>query len=303
MRLRVESRQGEGTVFTVDLPFKKNEIAQNFNLPDRVDRLRVLAVDDKAAELEYTSLVLSRIGVRYTCAQGGIEALRELEKGEAENDAYNVCLVDWRMPELNGLETTKMIREKYGKEVVVIVVSAYDFHQAGESARAAGANMFLSKPIFPSSLFDLFMTLTGGKIAKLKEENLAWDFTGKRVLLAEDNALNQVVEAGYLAKHNVECELAKNGRIAVDMFLASEPGYYDAILMDIQMPEMDGFEATRAIRASAHPDAKTIQIIAQTADAFNEDITRALSAGMNAHVAKPIEPDALTRTLCKAFGM
>ena len=202
---------------------------------------------------------------------------------------------------MNGFDTTSRIRAEYGKDVVVIVVSAYNFMQTDESAKDAGANLFLSKPIFPSSLFDLFMTLTGGNIAKPNDEIQVWDFAGKRVLLVEDNELNQIVARGYLSKYNVVVELAVNGQIAVDMFKTSAPGYYDAILMDIQMPVMDGFAASKAIRESAHPEAKTVQIIAQTADAFTEDIARVLSCGMNDHVAKPINPDVLAKALYKAF--
>ena len=301
--IRVESRQGEGSAFTVELPFLRNDVNQSLQLPQTVDALRILTVDDEPAEREYMSLVLKRLGVRYTSVCGGEEALKALAQSEKDKDMFNVCLVDWRMPGMNGQETTVRIREKYGKDLVVIVVSAYDFQQAGDNALEAGANLFLSKPIFQSSLCDLLMTLTGGKIAKPKEEPQKWSFAGKRVLLVEDNALNQIVAKGYLAKYNVVVDLAENGQIAVDKFLASEPGWYDAILMDIQMPVMDGYEATKVIRASGHPDAGAVQIIAQTADAFNEDIARALAAGMNAHVAKPIKPDVLAKELHKAFAM
>ena len=299
--ISVESKEGEGTTFTVDLPFERSGVVQANALPQTLKPLRVLVVDDEKTEQEYMGLVLGRMGVRFSCVTGGGEALDALRKAEQENDMFNVCLVDWHMPGMNGFDTTNRIRAEYGKDVVVIVVSAYDFQQADESAKEAGANLFLSKPIFQSSLFDLFMTLTGGKIAKTNEEPQAWNFPGKRVLLAEDNALNQIVVKGYLARFNVVVELAENGQAAANMFEASAPGYYDAILMDVQMPVMDGLEATKIIRTSEHPEAKTIQIIAQSADAFNEDITRALSAGMNGYVAKPIKPDVLAKALHKAF--
>ncbi len=299
--IRVESKLGEGTRFIVDIPFKKSNVGETLRLPDTVDKLHVMAIDDVKSELDYMSLILKRMKIRFTCASGGEEALRKMEQAQIANDPYNVCLIDWRMPEMNGLETTKRVRERYGNDVVVIIASAYDFHQMGESAKAAGANLLVSKPLFQSSLFDIFMTMTGGKIAQPKEEPRGWDFAGKRVLLVEDNELNQIVARGYLQKFNIVFDLAENGQVAVDKFLGSEPGYYNAILMDVQMPVMDGFEATKIIRESEHPEAKTIQIIAQTADAFNEDITRVLSAGMNAHVAKPIKPDLLAKALFKAF--
>lgn len=300
--IRVDSVLGEGTTFTVDMPFTKSEAAENMRLSGSFESLRILAVDDEKAELDYISLMLKRLGIRHTCVENGNAALSALKKGEQEQRPYTVCLIDWRMPEMTGVETTKRIRELYGNDVVVIVVSAYDYQQAGESALKAGANMFLAKPLFQSSLFDLLMTLTEGDIAKPEEKPVVWDFTGKRVLLAEDNRLNRIIAEGYLEKCGVICEEALNGQIAVDMFTSSEPGYYDAILMDIQMPVMDGIEATKVIRASNHPEAKTIQIIAQTADAFNEDISRFFSAGMNDHVSKPIKPEVLSKTLGRAFS-
>lgn len=299
--IRVESKLGEGTTFIVDLPFERSDVVQEIILPQTLETLRVLVVDDEATEREYMGLVLERMGIRFACVSSGREALDALRESERENEIFNVCLVDWRMPEMDGLDTTGCIRAEYGKDVVVIVVSAYNFQQTDDSLKKAGANLFLSKPIFQSSLFDLFMSLTGGNIAKPSEDIKVWDFAGKRVLLVEDNELNQIVARGYLAKFNIVVELAENGRIAVDMFQAAAPGYYDAILMDIQMPVMDGFEAAKAIRKSAHPEAKTVQIIAQTADAFTEDITHALSCGMNDHVAKPIKPDVLAKALYKAF--
>lgn len=299
--IRVESTQGKGSVFTVDLPFVLSDLDKNACLPEKTDKLRVLAVDDEPTEREYLNLVFERMGIRYTCVASGNEALAELERGESEGDPYSICLVDWMMPELNGGDTVKLIRKKYGSDVMLIVASAYDYQQAGEAAKDAGANMFLSKPIFQSSLFDLFMTLTDGKLAEQGDKTETWDFSGRRVLLAEDNILNQIVAKGYLAKFNVAVDVASNGQECVDAFESSEPDYYDAILMDIQMPVMDGFEAAKAIRASSHRGAKTVPIIAQSADAFNEDITKSLSSGMNAHVAKPIKPDVLAEALAKAF--
>ena len=302
--VRVESAQGKGTRFTVDLPFQRSDVESIAALPQKASLLRILAVDDQQTERDYISAVLTRMGVRYACVGSGGEALDAMEKAAGEGAPYNVCLIDWRMPEMDGIDTATRIREAYGKDMIVIVVSAYDFQQAKERAKAAGANLFLSKPIFQSSLFDLLMTLTDGSAAEPKnvEQPKNWDFAGRRVLLAEDNALNQIVATGYLTRYNLAVDLAENGQIAVGKFTASPPGYYDAILMDIQMPGMDGLAATRAIRESGHPEAKTVQIIAQTADAFNEDIARALSAGMNAHLSKPLQPELLAKALYQAFS-
>ena len=298
--IHAESSQNSGTTFTIDLPFARSDSDSEAALTE-VGELNVLAVDDDAAERGYISAVLGRMGVRHGCAEDGDSALAELDRASAAGEPYNVCIVDWKMPHMNGIEVTKRIRAKYGKDVIVIVASSYEHYQADESARAAGANVFISKPLFRSSLFNLFMSLTGGRVTKRAEDPASGDFTGKRILLAEDNAMNRMVTVGLVKKYGIECETAENGRIAADKFTASAPGYYDAILMDIQMPVMDGFEATKVIRSSLHADAKVVPIIALTANAFNEDIAKTLSAGMNAHVAKPIELSALLNALKNAF--
>ena len=303
--IRAESKAGEGTTFTVDLPFVKSEAKRNPDLPKVAADLRVLAIDDEEQERRYLSIVLDRIGVRYTCAADGAEAFAAIEKAREEDDQYNICLIDWKIPDMNGIEITKRIREKYGTDVVVIVISAYEHYQADDNAIQAGANMFISKPLFQSTLFDLFMTLSGGNVAKksmMTSVHNSQILAGKRVLLAEDNAMNRLVAVGLIKKYGVECDCAEDGNEAVEKFLNSEEGRYDAILMDIQMPNMDGFEATKIIRASSHPDARSVQIIALTANAFNEDIARTLSCGMDSHVAKPIEPDVLCAALSKAFS-
>ena len=258
----------------MDLPFSRTgKIKEEIKL-DGIENLNVLVVDDEEYERKYISIVLDRIGVCHTCVE---------------------------MPNETGVEVTKRVREHYGEDVVVIVVSAYEHNQANDQAKQAGANLFLSKPLFQSSLFNLFMRFTGGQLGEKEISGENFDFSGKRVLIAEDNEMNQTVVMGILKKYGVEGVCADDGQIAVNMFVESEAGYYDAILMDIQMPNMNGLDAARAIRGSEHPNAKTIQIIALTADAFNEDIARTLSAGMNAHVSKPIESELLAKALEVAF--
>ena len=301
--VRVDSVPGAGSTFTVDLPFIRGEAEIVSCSIDGAAELHVLAVDDLESEREYVSIVLNRIGVRHTCVESGEAALEELVRAADAGDAYNICLVDWKMPDMNGVETTRRIREKYGSNVIVIVVSAYDHYQADESAKAAGANMFITKPLFQSSLFDLFATLTGGRIARRESAPTTRRFTDMHILLAEDNAMNRMVAEGLIKMRlGASCDCAADGKIASDMFLSANSGYYDAILMDIQMPNMDGYEATRLIRASSHPDAKSIPIIALTANAFNEDISRSLSCGMNGHITKPIEPEVLSSTLENAIS-
>ncbi len=300
--IRVESEPDIGTTFTLDLPFGLTDDAEPERLGHSVDAMRVLAVDDEPVEREYFATVLTRIGVRFKCVDNGASALTEIESAASAGDMYNICIIDWKMPDMDGIELTRRIRDKYGKNVIVIIASAYEHYQADESARKAGADMFISKPLFQSSLFDLFMSLTGGKAGGI--DSVAFvkrDLTGRRVLLAEDNVMNRIVAKGLTAKFGVMCDEAENGKIAFEKFVNSELGHYDAILMDIQMPEMDGYETAAAIRASSHPEAKTVQIIALTANAMNEDIARTMSAGMNSHVSKPIDPDALYDALSAAF--
>lgn len=268
--ISVKSKQNEGSTFTVDIPFSKYENSNMINLPNGIKSLHVLAVDDEENERKYISIILNRMGIWHSCVADGEEALEALSQAEDKNESFNICLIDWKMPHLNGVDTTKLIREKYGEDVIVIVVSAYEQNQANE-------------------------------IAKRKEEKRSYNFSGKRVLLAEDNAMNLMITERILKSFGVQCECAENGKLALDKFTNSEPGYYDVILMDIQMPKMNGYEAAKAIRNSSHIDAKSIPIIALTANAFNEDIARTLSSGMNAHVAKPIDSQILTAELEKAF--
>lgn len=298
--LDVKSVKGEGTTFTVSLPF--DSCNKNEELPYMdFKKLRVLAVDDEKDALCYVSAVLERIGARHTSVSTGEEAMEAMAAADSENDPYNVCIVDWKMPGMNGIEVTKRIRARYDRKTVVIIASAYDHSEVDEPAREAGADRFVTKPLFQSTLFDLLMTLSGGEFAKSDPAAAAFDFTGRRVLMAEDNGMNRIVGEGLLKKANILCETAVNGREAFEMFTASAPGFYDAILMDIQMPVMDGYEATRAIRASAHPEAQTIPILAMTADAFTEDVAAALQCGMDDHIAKPIELDVLLSALERAF--
>lgn len=198
----------------------------------------------------------------------------------------------------------KKIREIFGEETIVIIVSAYDLNEVEASAKAAGANYFISKPLFQSTLFNALMRISGNESIKIESEKdqEKYDFSGKHILLAEDVALNMEVAVKLLQMVGVEVTCAEDGKQAVEVYNKLEPGTFDCILMDINMPVMDGYEATKAIRASGRSDAKSILIYAMTANAFSEDITAALDAGMNGHIAKPIETKVLYKTLETAFN-
>ena len=207
------------------------------------------------------------------------------------------------MPVMNGLEATRRIREVVGPETLIIIITAYDWTSIEQRAREAGANAFLSKPLFSSALYHTLSAVSQKKPASAAAElepgteGQAPSLRGRHVLLVEDNDLNREITEEILKMKGVSFTCAENGQIAVDIFTASAPGTFDAILMDIQMPVLDGYAATAAIRASHSPESQAIPIIAMTANAFHEDVVSALSAGMNSHISKPIDPECLYQVL------
>ena len=297
--ISVESEKNVGTTFTVSLPFDLDKQVQE-SVDEKYCQVRALIVDDEPDSREYTSVILSRIGVPYATAANGTEAMEKLTHAKETGSGFDICFIDWRMPDMNGGDVTRKIRESFAKDTLVIIVSAYDTQEIQEEAISAGADLFLTKPLFRSTVFNLLMQLSGGKYVRQTAEEEAYDFTGRKVLLAEDTEFNAEVATELLDLVHMQVDHAPDGKRAVEMFEASEAGTYTVILMDVQMPEMDGYEATRVIRASGHPQAKTIPIYAMTANAFTEDISAALNAGMNGHIAKPIDTDILYATLKKA---
>ena len=225
----------------------------------------------------------------------GKEAVEMVKVRHARRDDYNLILVDWKMPEMDGVETTRQIRSIVGPETPIIILTAYNWEDIEEEAQEAGVDTFAAKPLFAGKVLDEFREAFKKKNAKLVKETA--DLRGRRILLAEDVMVNAEIMMMVLAMREMEVEHAENGRIAVDMFSGHEEGYYDAILMDLRMPEMDGLEATRTIRAMDRTDAKAIPIIALTANAFDEDVQRSMQAGLDAHLSKPVEPETLFETL------
>jgi len=206
------------------------------------------------------------------------------------------------MPDMDGIEVTRRIREEIGPDTLVIIISAYDWGEIENEAKAAGANAFIAKPLFESSLCHALSSVVGkdrGEGEECKAPTVS--FEGKRFLLAEDNELNREIAVELLKAAGAEINCTENGKEAVDCFNASATGYYDLILMDIQMPVMNGYEAARAIRQSNHEDAVLIPILAMTANAFHEDEEEALAAGMNGHIAKPIDVGILFRTMSEVL--
>lgn len=301
----MDSKKDVGTVFTVDIPF---ELYQNNNHKHRVvtnfSEISALIVDDDKDLCEYTGILMERLGVKYDYVTDGETALEMLGEADDNGNMYDICFVDWKMPDMDGIEVTQAIRENFGKDTIVIIVSAYDLNEVEEEGKRAGADYLISKPLFQSTVFDILMRITDSKYEKVcynDNNKKKYDFTGKKVLIAEDVELNMEVAVSLLKMVNFEVVCAEDGVKALEMYNRSEINEYDVILLDINMPNVDGYETARAIRASKREDGKTIPIYALTANAFTEDVAAALDAGMNGHIAKPIETDALYATLNSVF--
>ena len=257
--------------------------------------MSVLVIDDDRIACEHAQVVLGQLGISCDMALSGKDAIGMVKMRHARREDYNLILVDWKMPEMDGVETTRQIRAIVGHDTPIIILTSYSWEDIEEEARRAGVDTFAAKPLFAGTVMDEFREAFKRKKAKLFTETA--DLTGRRVLLAEDVAVNAEIMMMVLSMREIRVDHAVNGRIAVEMFAGHEPGYYDAILMDMRMPEMDGLEATRRIRGMDRKDAKEIPIIALTANAFDEDVQRSMQAGLNAHLSKPVEPDALFQAL------
>jgi len=297
-QITVESTQGAGTCFHVVLDLKRaEERVEDMILPDWV----MLVVDDDQQLCESTVESLRSIGIRAEWVLDGEDAVKMATRHHREHNDYHVILLDWKLPEMDGIQTARELRRQLGDDVPILLISAYDWTEIEEEARKAGISGFLMKPLFRSTLYYGLKPYMGMEETPAAEEAQGPLFADKRVLVAEDNELNWEIASELLRDLGLELEWAENGEACVRMFGDSHPGYYDAILMDIRMPVMNGYEATDAIRAMNRPDA-SLPIIAMTADAYSDDIQRCLNHGMNAHVAKPIDIDEVARALKKYMG-
>ena len=296
--IEVESVKGEGTTFVVTITLTDTEDPGTDFTDVEIEphEMSVLVIDDDPVACEHAKLVLETVGVSADLAESGEQAIEMVRLRGARRDPYDLILVDWRMPNMDGVETTRQIRSLAGDESAIIFLTAYNWDDVLEEATKAGVDSFLAKPLFAANVIDEFKQAFKKRSASAKNKKRV-DLTGRRVLLAEDMAINAEIMATLMKMKQVEVEHAENGKITVDMFAEHEPGYYDAILMDIRMPVMDGLEATAAIRAMDRPDAKSIPIVALTANAFDEDVQKSVQVGLNAHLSKPVEPDNLFETL------
>ncbi|MCI9399800.1 MAG: response regulator [Lachnospiraceae bacterium] len=301
--IEVKSEQGVGTEFIVKFTFRLYSGMREPLVIPELKNCRALVVDDDFNTCDSVSYMLQQIGMRVEWTLSGKEAVLRTRQAVMRNDNFSVYMIDWLLPDMNGVEVTRRIRQEVGENVPIIVLTAYDWSNIEEEAKAAGVTTFCSKPLFLSGLRKCLNSVMAaenkGELAASKESVCIK--TG-RILLAEDNELNQEIAMAILEDSGFTVEVAGNGKIAVEKLEASEVGYYQLVLMDVQMPVMNGYEATKAIRSLKNQDLATIPIIAMTANAFEEDKQEAIRCGMNGHIAKPIDVDVLFETLRKMLS-
>ena len=296
--IQVESEKGKGSVFTVTVTLTDSTRTGTNDIDDiHPADMSVLIVDDDPIACQHAELVLEKAGIASETAASGAEAVEMVQLRQARMEPYNLILVDWKMPEMDGVETTRRIRTIVGNESAIIILTAYRWDDILEEAVQAGVDSFIPKPLFAAAVMEEFKSALRRKGGLAAQSAHKAELTVRRILLAEDVEINAEIISMLLESRDMEVDLAQNGQIAVDKFGAHEPGYYDAVLMDMRMPEMDGLEATRRIRAMDREDARCIPIIALTANAFDEDVQRSLQAGLNAHLSKPVHPEVLFETL------
>ena len=281
-----QSEQGKGTTFTVTLDIP---VADRQREEMQLDPVDVLIVDDDEVMLQTAVDSLESLGATAEQARSGTEAIGMIEHRHLSGRDYGIIIIDWKMPETDGIETIRRIRSEMDKDTPILLVSAYDWSDIEDKAKEAGANGFVCKPLFRSTLYDKINDLIGKERRSAEPEDDYSDLQGMNILVAEDNDINWEIISAMLTMFGITADRAENGRICVERIQSADPGRYDLIFMDVQMPEMNGLDATRAIRSLEDPGAATIPIVAMTADAFSENIAECLNAGMNGHIAKPVD--------------
>ena len=295
--IQAESRPGQGSTFTVELSFALPAQSDEEDIRVRYGVTKILVVDDEEEVCRDIQTLMRDTGVEVSYTTDGDAAVVMAIQAQEQNDGYDVILLDWKMPGHNGVEITGQLRSRIQKHIPILVLTSYDWSDIEEEAQSAGIDAFMPKPFFISTFRQTLDSLYADSRPLQEPSDESQALEGMLFLVAEDNELNAEILSEMLDMEDASCELAHNGQEALEMFLHSDPGHYDMILMDIQMPVMNGYEATRQIRSCSHPDAGHIPIVAMTANAFAEDVRSALDAGMNGHLAKPIDMNAMKSLL------
>ena len=296
----IQSELGKGSVFTVDLIFSVplDENDDNFFADHEITR--VLVGDDEIDITENIQSILSDAGLECDAAIGGLESVDKATRAYEDNNSYDVIILDWKMPDMDGVECVRRIRKEIGKDVPIFVLSSYDVSEIEDEAKKAGVDLFLPKPFFLSNFQRVLDTYYQNKANTEEEGNNSNDFSGVKILVAEDNEINAEIITELLDSIGIKCVIAEDGLEALRVFTEESPDEFDMIFMDIQMPIMDGYESARRIRASNNTRAKSIPIIAMTANAFEDDVKASMASGMNAHISKPIDFERL-KSIIKSF--
>ncbi len=297
----LETTQGKGTEFIINFEFRLQSESNQIDIVQELEGLHALVVDDSFTTCDSITKMLSKIGMRAEWTLHGKEAVLRAKQAIEIGDEFHSYIIDWLLPDLNGIEVARQIRNTVSETIPIIILTAYDWSEIEAEAKEAGVTAFCNKPLFLSELKNTLLSAIGVSNTEMEFSNTAIDnrtpIQGKRLLLVEDNDLNREIAEELLTENGFIIETAEDGSIAVNMVRDSEPGYYDLILMDVQMPIMNGYNATRAIRALENPELASIPIVAMTANAFEEDQRTAIESGMNAHIAKPIDVPKLMELL------
>ena len=296
----IQSELGKGSVFTVDLIFSVPLDENDDNFFANHEITRVLVGDDEIDVTENIQSILSDAGLECDAAIGGLESVDKATRAYEDNNSYDVIILDWKMPDMDGVECVRRIRKEIGKDVPIFVLSSYDVSEIEDEAKKAGVDLFLPKPFFLSNFQRVLDTYYQNKANTEEEENNSDDFSGVKILVAEDNEINAEIITELLDSIGIKCVIAEDGLEALRVFTEESPDEFDMIFMDIQMPIMDGYESARRIRASNNTRAKSIPIIAMTANAFEDDVKASMASGMNAHISKPIDFERL-KSIIKSF--
>lgn len=297
--ISVKSKKDAGTEFIISFRFRVGKNSRKVTTIKNLEGLRALVADDNMDTCASVTRMLEVIGMNPEWTMSGKEAVFKAKFAYEGGKPYKAFIIDWLMPDLNGVEVVRRIRSVIGDDTPIIILTAYDWTEIEEEARNAGVTAFCAKPLFLSDLYDVLNASVEAEPIHLDVERNSIHLIGSRILLVEDNDLNREIAAAILSEMDVCVEEAENGKVAVEMVRSSASGYYKMVLMDIQMPVMDGYEATRLIRKMDRPDTGVIPIIAVSANAFEEDMMKSRDAGMNEHIAKPFNRDKLEEVISK----